>query len=60
MRRAGVGCALIQVLAAWGQEQGCTEMASDADIANLSSHAFHQAAGFAETERVVYFRKMIG
>jgi aminoglycoside 6'-N-acetyltransferase I len=35
-------------------------MASDADIANLSSHGFHHAAGFTETERVVYFRKLIG
>jgi aminoglycoside 6'-N-acetyltransferase I len=58
-RRAGLARALIDAVTAWGQEQGCTEMASDAEIANLSSHAFHQAAGFAETERVVYFRKMI-
>jgi aminoglycoside 6'-N-acetyltransferase I len=28
-------------------------MASDA----LESHAFHQAIGFEETERVVYFRE---
>lgn len=60
IRRTAVGRALIRAVAAWGREQGCTEMASDADIANLSSHAFHQAAGFAETERVVYFRKLIG
>lgn len=59
-RRAGLGRALIHAVAEWGAEQGCTEMASDAEMANLSSHAFHQAAGFAETERVIYFRKMIG
>lgn len=59
-RRGGVARALIDAVAAWGQSQGCTEMASDADIANLSSHAFHHTAGFSETERVVYFRKLIG
>lgn len=59
-RRGGLARALIDAVAAWGQSQGCTEMASDADIANLSSHCFHQAAGFTETERVVYFRKSIG
>lgn len=51
---------MIHAVAAWRQARGCTEMASDADIANLSSHACHLAAGFTETERVVYFRKMIG
>ena len=59
-RRAGVARVLIDGAAVWGHAQGCIEMALDADIANLSSHAFHQAAGFAETERVVYFRRMIG
>lgn len=59
-RRGGLARALIDAVAAWGQSQGCTEMASDADIDNLSSHRFHQAAGFTETERVVYFRKSIG
>lgn len=58
-RRAGVARALIDAVMAWGRGHGCTEMASDADIANLPSHAFHQAAGFTETERVVYFRKVI-
>jgi aminoglycoside 6'-N-acetyltransferase I len=59
-RRGGLARALIDAVAAWGQSRGCTEMASDADIANLSSHGFHHAAGFTETERVVYFRKLIG
>ncbi len=34
-------------------------MASDADIGNVVSHAMHEALGFAETERVVYFRKPV-
>jgi aminoglycoside 6'-N-acetyltransferase I len=41
----------------WGRERGCSELASDALLDNEASHRFHHAAGFAETERVVYFRK---
>lgn len=59
-RHGGLARALVDAVAAWGRDKGCTEMASDADIANLSSHAFHHAAGFIETERVVYFRRNIG
>jgi aminoglycoside 6'-N-acetyltransferase I len=58
-RRAGVAQALCQAVAAWGREAGCTEFASDALIDNLASHAFHAALGFVETERVVYFRKLL-
>lgn len=59
-RRRGVAAALTRAAADWGRARGCTEMASDADIANAASHAFHAAIGFAETERVVYFRQSIG
>lgn len=58
-RRNGVARALAEAVKRWGQERGCAEMASDADIANDASHEFHAALGFAETERVVYFRKSI-
>ncbi|MEC3911335.1 aminoglycoside 6'-N-acetyltransferase [Sphingobium sp. CR2-8] len=58
-RRSGAARALIDAVTAWGRAQGCSEMASDADITNLSSHDFHNALGFLETERVVYFRKVI-
>jgi aminoglycoside 6'-N-acetyltransferase I len=59
-RRCGIARQMIKAVAAWGYAQGCSEMASDAAITNLASHAFHHAAGFVETERVVYFRKAIG
>ena len=39
--------------------KGVTELASDADIANITSHCMHAALGFEETERVVYFRKIL-
>jgi aminoglycoside 6'-N-acetyltransferase I len=59
-RRMGVAQALADAVGRWGAAQGCTELASDADLANHTSHAFHGAIGFVETERVVYFRKAIG
>ena len=58
-RRQRIASRLIDAVAGWGQAMGCAEMASDADIAHLASHDFHRAAGFVETERVVYFRKAI-
>ncbi|MDO7833596.1 GNAT family N-acetyltransferase [Sphingobium sp. HBC34] len=58
-RRTGAARALVDAAVAWGRALGCTEMASDADIANHVSHLLHAALGFTETERVVYFRKLI-
>lgn len=58
-RGRGVGRALIAAVEAWTHEQGCTELASDALLDNTASHAAHAACGFEETERVVYFRKVL-
>jgi aminoglycoside 6'-N-acetyltransferase I len=57
VRRAGIARRLADKVAAWGRSLGCTEFASNALLDNLASHRFHRAIGFAETERVVYFRK---
>jgi aminoglycoside 6'-N-acetyltransferase I len=40
-------------------EHGFREVGSDTPIANLPSQAAHRAWGFSETERVVYFRKLL-
>jgi aminoglycoside 6'-N-acetyltransferase I len=58
-RGDGVGRLLCGAVEAWGREQGCRELASDALLENTESHAFHNAIGFEETERVVYFRKSL-
>ena len=58
-RRRGVGGALVAAAERWGREQGCGELASDALLDNTASHRFHLGTGFAETERVVYFRKAL-
>lgn len=56
-RRRRVASALCDAVEAWARTLGCRELASDALLDNRVSHRFHEAAGFAETERVVYFRK---
>lgn len=55
-RRAGIARALVAAVRDWAGERGVAEIASDALLDNAASHAFHRAIGFAETERVVYFR----
>jgi len=55
----GIGRALLDAVQSWAQARGCSELGSDADIENSASHAFHRAIGFEETERVVFFRKLI-
>jgi aminoglycoside 6'-N-acetyltransferase I len=56
-RRQGIARALVAKAAGWAVSRGCFEFASDAFLDNTASHAMHRALGFAETERVVYFRK---
>jgi aminoglycoside 6'-N-acetyltransferase I len=58
-RHRGAARALVAAVEAWARAQGCTEFASDADLANTASHKMHNALGFKETERVVYFKKSL-
>jgi aminoglycoside 6'-N-acetyltransferase I len=58
-RNRGVGRALIDAVEEWTRGHGCSELASDALLDNASSHAAHAACGFEETERVVFFRKVL-
>jgi aminoglycoside 6'-N-acetyltransferase I len=59
-RRRGVGARLIAHVEEFVAARGFMEIGSDADIANSASHSAHHGWGFVETERVVYFRKMLG
>ena len=58
-RRCGVARALVGAVETWARDRGCTEFASDASVDNLQSHQLHDALGFVETERVVYFKKVL-
>ena len=56
-RRKGIGRMLIAHVSAFCRAQGFTELCSDALVENVTPHAAHGGWGFAEIERVVYFRK---
>lgn len=56
-RQHRVGRLLIERISADCAAEGFVEICSDAEIDNLVSHHAHESWGFAETERVVYFRK---
>jgi len=58
-RDTGVARTLIAAVETWARDQGLQELASDALLENGASHAMHKALGFSETERVVYFRKVL-
>ena len=58
-RGQGIAAALVGEVTRWAVSQGVSELASDADISNVDSHRMHAALGFEETERVVYFRKLL-
>ena len=60
LRRQGIAAALVAAVERWARDFGCRELASDALLDNPPGHHLHRALGFEETERVVYFRKMIG
>jgi aminoglycoside 6'-N-acetyltransferase I len=58
-RRQGAASRLVQYAEAFLAGRGFRELGSDALIDNRASHAAHLAWGFSETERVIYFRKII-
>lgn len=58
-RGQGIAASLVAEVTRWAVGQGVSELASDADIANVDSHRMHAALGFEETERVVYFRRLL-
>jgi aminoglycoside 6'-N-acetyltransferase I len=58
-RRRGVGTVLVADIAEELRRRDFGELCSDAEIDNIASHAAHHRWGFAETERVIYFRKAL-
>jgi aminoglycoside 6'-N-acetyltransferase I len=58
-RRQGVARSLVDEVERWAAAQGCSELASDSPIENVTAHAAHRALGFQETEKVVYFRRVV-
>ena len=58
-RRRGIGTRSIAHAEEFLAKRGFRELGSDMQIDNRASQAAHLAWGFSETERVVYFRKLL-
>lgn len=58
-RRTGLARQMSSAIEQWVRQQGCHEMASDTALDNDGSQRMHEALGFRETQRVVFFRKML-
>lgn len=58
-RNRGYGKALVSACEGWATEQGCAEFASDCQLDNLQSLAFHLHSGFAEANRIICFTKKL-
>lgn len=58
-RRVGVGAALVREADGWARAQGLIELASDTELVNSTSQAFHEAMGFEEAERLVAYRRRV-
>ena len=58
-RNQGCGKALVQACENWAKEMGCTEFASDCELHNTNSLAFHLKIGFSEANRIICFTKQI-
>ena len=58
-RGAGVARELLSFCEAWARCWGCMEFASDCELSNTDSYAFHMSNGFTEANRIICFRKDI-
>ena len=58
-RRQGIAGALLAACERWAVKMGCTEFASDCELDNLESLAFHKSAGFTEANRIICFTKKL-
>ena len=58
-RRHGYAGKLLAACEQWAREQGCREFASDCELDNAQSLAFHIQNGFTEANRIICFTKKI-
>ena len=58
-RKQGIARKLLLACEQWATEQGCIEFASDCELTNLESLAFHLRMGFLEVGRIICFTKSL-
>ena len=54
-RGRGIAKELVDHAKGWARQRGCTELASDCEIGNAGSRAFHNGVGFREANTIVCF-----
>jgi aminoglycoside 6'-N-acetyltransferase I len=59
LRRRGVGAQLVSCIESFLAARGFHELGSDTPLDSGLSQSAHLGWGFSETERVVYFRKLL-
>ena len=58
-RGKGIARKLMAAAQQWAKDMGCHEFASDCELNNQESLAFHLACGFEEANRIICFIKSI-
>lgn len=58
-RRQGISRLLVAECIKWFEKQGCTEMASDAEIDNEISIKMHEALGFQSLKPIIQFTRVL-
>ena len=58
-RQKRVGLESLTAVEKWARAKGIMEIGSDAELDNELSHLCHKHWGFEETERVIYYRKVL-
>lgn len=56
-RNKGYAGELLEQCEKWAKEKGCLEFASDCELDNSISLAFHRNMGFSEANRIICFTK---
>lgn len=58
-RHKGYAKDLLNECEKWAKDMGCSEFASDCELDNMASLAFHLSMGFAEANRIICFTKKL-
>jgi aminoglycoside 6'-N-acetyltransferase I len=58
-RAQGIARALIEYLIKRAEMAGFVEFGSDVELTNYSSQLLHEKLGFEQTEKVIYYRKVL-
>ena len=58
-RNQGYAAKLLSACEQWAKDQGCAEFASDCELDNTQSLAFHLRCGFGEANRIICFTKKL-